>query len=66
MEHDEILSPEDEALFATSNYSRSNLVDRASMLFIAILTGISMLAGLFGGLAVALVKTCVLVGATAD
>lgn len=61
MEHDGILSPEDEALFGTSNYRPRKKVDRATVLLIATLIGISMLAGFVGGLPVALANRCVLV-----
>ena len=64
MEHDGILSPEDEALFGTSNYRPRKKVDRATVLVIAILIGISMLAGCFAGLTVALANRCVLVEST--
>jgi hypothetical protein len=60
MEHEGILSPEDEALFGTSNDRPRKRLDRATALFIAILIGISALAGFFGGLPVALATRCVL------
>jgi hypothetical protein len=66
MEHDGILSPEDEVLFDTSNRRLVKKFDRATLLFIAILIGISMLAGFFGGLPVALANRCVMVETVAD
>lgn len=67
MEHDGTLSPEDEALFGTSKNRRfTRKFDRAALLFIAILIAISMLAGFFGGLPVALANRCTLVETVAD
>jgi hypothetical protein len=60
MEHDGTLSPEDEALFDTANRGFMKKLDRATLLFIAILIAISMLAGFFGGLPVALADRCVM------
>jgi hypothetical protein len=49
-EHDGILSPEDEALFDTSINRWRKKVDRSTVLFVAVLIGVSMLAGLVGGI----------------
>ena len=61
MEHDGILSPEDEALFDASDRRVIKKFGRATVLFIAILIRISMMAGFFGGLLVALANRCVAV-----
>ena len=58
-EQDGILSPEDEVLFGTSINSTRKKLDRSTMLFIAALVGISMLAGFCGGIIpVALSSRC--------
>ena len=58
-EQDGILSPEDEVLFGTSVNSVRKKLDRSTMLFIAALVAISMLAGFCGGIIpVALSSTC--------
>jgi hypothetical protein len=66
VEHDDILSPEDEVLFGTSKHPLIKKFDRATLLFIAILIGISMLAGFLGGLPVALADRCVMVETVAE
>ncbi len=53
-EQDGILSPEDEALFDTCVNRYRRKLDRSTMLFVAVLVGISMVAGFCGGLPLAL------------
>jgi hypothetical protein len=58
-DQDGILSPEDEVLFGTSVNNMRKKLDRSTMLFIAALIGISMLAGFCGGIIpVALSSRC--------
>jgi hypothetical protein len=66
LEQDGTLSPEDEVLFDTSNRRFIKKFDRATLLFIAILMAISMLAGFFGGLPVALADRCMMAETAAD
>lgn len=58
MEHDGILSPEDEALFDTSINRHRKKLDRSTVLFIGVLIAISMVAGFCGGIPVALYNQC--------
>ncbi len=61
MEHDGILSPEDEALFDTCINRQRKKLDRSTVLFIGVLVGVSMIAGFFGGIPVALYNQCTIV-----
>lgn len=64
-DQDGILSPEDEVLFGTSINSTRKKLDRSTMLFIAALVAISMLAGFCGGIIpVALSSKCEVAGAS--
>jgi hypothetical protein len=54
IEEDGGLSPEDEVLWETSINRHRRKLDGPMLIFIAILVGISMLAGFFGGIPAAL------------
>jgi hypothetical protein len=64
MEQDGILSAEDEVLFDTSINRYRKKFDRSTVILIAVLVGISMIAGFCGGLPLAFALSqhgCVLV-----
>ncbi len=56
MEQDGILSAEDEVLFDTAINRYRKKFDRSTVILIAVLVGISMIAGFMGGLPLALAQ----------